>query len=164
MTINKRFTRGRTLAAAVLFGAGALAALSSAHAIYNPPIRMSPQGVEYMAGGIGSEEAEFMEMVAPRWAATLAFGVKGGRPADFAAEVKVLVRDTASGKPVLDVRSSGPFLVARLAPGSYTVEAALAGQAMTQPLAVREGGAARVDFVWPSMPAPSLTAGARAPS
>lgn len=49
-------------------------------------------------GGIGSEGAAFMETVAPRWAATLAFGVKDGKPPDFAAEVKMQVCDAGSGK------------------------------------------------------------------
>lgn len=159
---RQRLAAGLTM---LLVGTAGLGLVSKAHAIYNPPIRMSQQGVEYMAGGIGSEEAEFMETVAPRWAATLAFGVKDGKPADFAAEVKVLVRETASGKTVLDVTSAGPFLVARLDPGAYTVEATLDGQSMTQPLTVPEHDGARVQFVWPSLPATGhVASGPRAPS
>jgi hypothetical protein len=131
----------------LLAGAAGLGLAWPAHALYNPPIRMA-QGIEYMSGGVGSEEAAFMEMVAPRWAATLAFGVKGGKPADFGAEVKVQVRDAASGSAVLDVSSTGPFMMLRLAPGSYQVEVTLAGQTVTQPLTVQPGEASRAQFEW----------------
>ena len=84
---------------AVLCG-GALFAALSAHAVVNPPIHMT-HGVEYMSGGIGSDEAQFMETVSPRWAATLEFAVKDHARADFAADVRVTVRDP-NGRAVLD--------------------------------------------------------------
>ena len=91
---------------AVLCG-GALFAALSAHAVDNPPIHMT-HGVEYMSGGIGSDEAQFMETVSPRWPATLEFAVKDHTRADFAADVRVTVRDQ-SGRAVLDnVLATGP--------------------------------------------------------
>jgi hypothetical protein len=74
-------------------GAALLAALSAAHAVPNPPIYMS-HGVEYMSGGIGKDEAELMETVSPRWAATFEFATKDRKGADFAANVRVTVRDS----------------------------------------------------------------------
>ena len=132
----------------VLCSAVLLAALSAAHAVPNPPIHMA-HGVEYMSGGIGKDEAELMETVSPRWAATFEFATKDRKGADFAANVRVTVRNSR-GTAVLDqVTSAGPFMVARLEPGDYEVEAQLAGQTLKQPLHVVAGGSARATFLFP---------------
>jgi len=134
----------------MLCGAVLLAALSSsAHATVNPPIRMT-HGIEYMSGGIGSDEAKLMETVAPRWPATFEFAIKDHKGAEFASDVRVTVRDS-HGTVLLDnVESAGPFMVARLDPGTYEVEARLRGNTLKQTLQLRPGAPARVAFVWPA--------------
>ena len=128
---------------------GALFAALSAHAVVNPPIHMT-HGVEYMSGGIGSDEAQFMETVSPRWPATLEFAVKDHTRADFAADVRVTVRDP-NGRAVLDnVLATGPFLVARLAPGRYEVEATLSAQTIKQELTVLPSAPAKALLLWPA--------------
>lgn len=144
-----RFTsRMRPAAAAILCSAGLLGALS-AHAITNPPIYMS-NDVEYMSGGIGKDQAAFMETVSPRWAATFEFATKDRKGADFAADVHVTVRDH-SGKALLDnVVSAGPFMVARLEPGDYEVEAQLGGQTLKQTIHVIAGVDTKDTFLFPA--------------
>jgi hypothetical protein len=135
--------------AAMAIGGASLFGAMAAHAIYNPPIHMV-NGVEYMSGGIGTEEAELMETVSPRWPATFEFAVKDGKRADFAADVLVTVRN-ASGEPVLrDIVSNGPMLVARLEAGRYEVEATLGGRTLKQQVDVVQGSASRTVFVWPT--------------
>ena len=143
-------SHARPLAAAMLCGAVLLAALSSsAQAAFNPPIRMT-HGIEYMSGGIGSDEAKLMETVAPRWPATFEFAIKDHKGADFASDVRVTVRD-AQGTVLLDhVASEGPFMVARLDPGTYEVEARLRGNTLKQTLRVLPGAPARMAFLWPA--------------
>ena len=142
-------SRTRPLSAAMLCGAVLLGALSSAHAAVNPPIYMT-HGVEYMSGGIGSDEAQLMETVSPRWPATFEFAIKDRKGADFAAGVHVTVRD-GSGTALLDnVVSGGPFMVARLEPGTYEVEARIGSQTLKQSLNVPQGGPAKATFVWPA--------------
>ena len=139
----------RPLAAALLCGALLLGAFSTAQATVNPPIYMT-HGVEYMSGGIGSDEAQLMETVSPRWPATFEFAVKDHKGADFAADVHITVRDS-SGVALLDnVVSGGPFMVARLEPGNYEVEARIGSQVLKQPLHVLQGAAAKAVFEWPA--------------
>lgn len=139
----------RPLAAALFCGAVLLGALSSAQAAVNPPIYMA-HGIEYMSGGIGSDEARLMETVSPRWPATFEFAVKDSKGADFAANVHVTVRN-GSGVALLDnVVSGGPFMVARLDPGTYEVEARLGSQVLKQQLHVLQGAPAKASFVWPA--------------
>lgn len=133
---------------ALLCSAALLGALS-AHAVTNPPIRMS-NGIEYMSGGIGKAEAELMETVSPRWAATFEFATKDRKGGDFAADVRVTVRDSG-GKPLLDnVLSTGPFMLARLDPGDYQVEAQFGGQSLKQPLHVVAGVDTKAIFLFPA--------------
>ncbi|KQU82797.1 hypothetical protein ASC78_15470 [Variovorax sp. Root318D1] len=154
MTISRNSSshrRSATAAATALCGATLLflAALSSAHATENPPIRMT-HGIEYMSGGIGSDEAQLMRTVAPRWPATFEFAIKDHKGADFASDVRVTIRD-ANGRVLLDhVASEGPFMVARLDPGIYEVEARLRGNTLKQTLHVNAGMPARMAFLWPT--------------
>ena len=137
-------------AAALCTGAVlALAAMGAQAAVYNPPIHIS-HGIEYMSGGIGSDEAELMRVVEPRWPAVYEFSVKDGKGAAFAADVVLTVRD-AQGHVVLDqVHSAGPYLMARLDPGRYTVEAVLAGRKIQREISVRGAGTSvKSVFEWP---------------
>lgn len=134
----------RPLAALAIFGMAA-----SAQALTNPPIRMT-QGIEYMCGGQSKAEAAFMETVSPRWAATLAFAVNRGKPGQFPTDVKVVVRERYSGRPVMEMATGAPMMLARLEPGAYEVEATLAGITLQQPLVVFNGLPSKAVFVWPS--------------
>jgi len=152
MTNSRNSSRSRPRAAATstLCGAALLffAAISSAHATVNPPIRTT-HGIEYMSGGIGSDEAQLMETVSPRWPATFEFAIKDHKGADFASDVRVTVRDS-NGTVLLDhVASEGPFMVARLEPGTYEVEARLRGNTLKQTLQVAPGMPAKMTFLWP---------------
>jgi len=120
-----------------------------AHAVTNPPIRMT-QGIEYMCGGRSPAEAAFMEMVSPRWAATLEFAVNRAKPGRFPGDVKVIVRERYSGQTVMEATTGAPFMLARLAPGAYDIEATLAGLTLEEPLTVFNGFGAKAVFVWPS--------------
>jgi len=128
--------------------------LVQAHAAVavNPPIRMAPEGTEYMCGGSGQAEAAFMDMVSSRWAASFQFAVNAASSGERSrvAGVKLVVRDAYNGYQVLGVMADAPHLLARLSPGSYTVEATLDGLTLIQPLSVVQGRAATATFVWPS--------------
>ncbi|MGJ7509362.1 hypothetical protein [Variovorax sp. GT1P44] len=135
----------RPAAALAIFGA-----LLPSHAMTNPPIRVA-QGIEYMCGGKSSEEAEFMQTVSPRWAATLEFGISRAKPGiTFPSEVKVMVRERYSNRPVMETSTGAPFMLARLDPGAYEVEATMGGVTLRQPLVVFNGMASKAVFMWPS--------------
>jgi len=127
----------------------ALACVGAQATAYNPPIQMA-HGVEYMSGGVGSDEAELMRTIEPRWPAVFEFAVKDGKSADFAAGVVLTVRD-AQGNVLLDsVHATGPYLVARLDPGRYTVDAVLAGQKIQREISVGGPGTSTKNvFEWP---------------
>jgi hypothetical protein len=101
-----------------------------------------------VAGGIGQDEAQQMNAAATKWPLTLAFAERSGRGAEYLADIDVHVRN-AHGDEVLATTSDGPFLLARLAPGRYTVQATVHGDTLTRHVNIQEGRPARVTFIWP---------------
>jgi len=138
--------RWRALLLAVTLGGAAV----GAHALVNPPIRMTAQGIEYMCGGSGAAEAAFMDMVAPQWAARFQFAVNQADGRAAAAGVKLRVRNNYTGEMSFEAFADSPTLLARLTPGSYTVEATLDGLTLITPISVVAGRMAMAQFVWPS--------------
>lgn len=131
---------------AAFFGAASL----PAHAFSNPPIQMA-QGVEYMCGGTSKSEAAFMQMVAPRWAATIELGLNdSSQKSAVPLRARVQVREKYTGRAVMEARSNGPYMLARLDPGAYDVDVTLGGLTLTQSLTVIAGLPARAVFMWPS--------------
>ncbi|MES2530773.1 MAG: hypothetical protein V4636_07040 [Pseudomonadota bacterium] len=137
------------MAVLAVAGAAFMGALSSAHALTNPPIRVA-DGVEYMCGGASKPEMAFMDMVAPRWAAVLEFAVSRSDRGAFPAQVQVSVRDKYTGRQVMRTTADGPFMVARLDPGTYDIEATVSGLTLTQSLTVFDGSSSKTVFQWPS--------------
>jgi hypothetical protein len=122
---------------------------ASAHALTNPPIRVA-EGIEYMCGGRSPAEAAFMETVSPRWAASLHFAVSRAPGGQFPGDVQVRVREHYSGSLVMEASTDAPYMLARLDPGNYDVEATLAGLTLKEPLNVFSGLSSSAAFVWPS--------------
>lgn len=113
-----------------------------------PPIHRSGQ-IEYLSGGIGKDESAAIESASRRWPLTLEFAVKDKQRADFAADVSVVVRDE-NGHSALEALAGGPFLLARLAPGRYAVDATLAGKTLHERVVVQTGHPAKSVFLWPA--------------
>lgn len=111
-----------------------------------PAARTSGQ-VEYLTGGIGADESTAIRQASGQWPLALEFAIKDTQRANFAADVTVRIRD-ALGNEVLQAVSEGPFLLARLAPGSYAVEATLAGQTLYRKVDVKAGKSSREVFLW----------------
>lgn len=131
--------------------AAAPAATASTSASSSAPAlpREHRQGeVVWMSGGIGLDESQAMQQAARDWPLTIEFARRDGARSDYLADVEVLVRD-ARGHEVLGTRAQGPFLMAKLAPGRYTVEAARGDQVLRRDVQIRAGQPARVLMLWP---------------
>lgn len=135
-----------------LFGSTLVAltatAVGSAWADPLPPVHHQG-GVQYLSGGIGKDEARAVQAAAPAWTAVLEFVAHDTRAQadEFLANVSVQVRD-AHQRTVLATVSEGPFVLARLAPGRYEVQATVEGQTLTRALTVPARGSSREVFVW----------------
>lgn len=143
--MRKLFKKSAAVAAmgALLLGTAFAQDMSSL-----PPVHKSG-GVEYLTGGVGSDQSTAIERASKQWPLTLEFAVKDKSHADFAADVNTVVRD-AKGHPVIQVDSAGPFVLAKLKPGRYVVDASLDGKTLHERVLVKPGQHARAVFVWPA--------------
>ena len=114
--------------------------------------RVKTQGaVSYLSGGIGKDEARAVEAAAPKWPAVLEFVVKDKKSTEDAFLANVSVRITNPARhTVLATVSDGPFVLARLQPGRYRVEATVDGKTLTRSMHVAATGSTREVFVWPA--------------
>ena len=104
--------------------------------------------VEYLSGGIGVDEAKAIDNISQQCPLTLEFAVKDRMKADFVADVNVMVSD-AKGHTALKAIENGPFLLAWLQPGRYTVDATFAGKTLHEKELVKAGQPAKRSFEWP---------------
>lgn len=136
----------RVTAVAAVVGAG----LSFATALFAADASFEPQtqgSVSFVSGGVGLDESERMKQLASQYPLELLF-VSKGNPNQYLNDVKVQIKDSA-GKVVLDTTSRGPFLLAKLAPGRYTISAESEAGAKRQSVQVGTKKQ-RVMFMWPT--------------
>jgi hypothetical protein len=112
MNIHKQVV----LPLSILLAFGTACIAASAQSL---PEAVSTNGVLYMTGGIGQDEANAFMSLAPRYSLRMMFTSANG---SYLADVNVRVAN-ANGKPVLDTRTEGPFLYIMLPAGRYRIVA-----------------------------------------
>jgi hypothetical protein len=111
------------------------------------PPEQTQGGVTYVSGGIGQEESQAFEAAAAQYPLALEFAIKHAPRAEYTANVHVVVTDT-QGTRVLDTHSDGPFLLAKLPAGRYTVTAERHQQTLTRTVHVANHKPTHVMFLW----------------
>lgn len=139
--------RRRRLAGLGLLALGFAAASAAAQEPALPPERT--QGtVTYLTGGVGKEESDAIKKVQGRYPLSLLFVERGGPNAwHYLANVRVTIRD-AAGKTLLEATAEGPFLLAKLPEGRYTVIAEMYGKPITRRADLTQGKRAQLVFEW----------------
>lgn len=102
--------------------------------------------VPFVSGGVGEDERQEIGKLAPDFSLELLFAAKGS-PNEYLADIKVEIKDK-NGKVVLDAVSQGPFLLAKMPPGRYSVSADNAGAVKQQTIQVAGAKPHRVVFIW----------------
>jgi len=127
----------------LVFAAAALWAIAQAAA---DPLKVETRGeARYVSGGVGEEERLALAAMRGDFNLQLLFAVK--RAGNYLADVEITVLD-AGNNVVLSARSEGPFFLARLAPGTYTVAARYGDVAQSRSTTVRGAGRAELAFYW----------------
>ena len=131
---------------AALIAAGISVPLSlAASAMASPEVQQ--QGVvSFVSGGVGEDELQEIKKLSPGYPLELLFVTKG-EPQEYLADVKVQIKDK-DGKIVLDTMSQGPFLLAKMLPGKYTISADHDGTVKRQIVQVAGAKTHRIVFVW----------------
>jgi len=106
----------------------------------------SQGSVSFVSGGVGEDQSQTFKSMARDYPLELMFVTKGS-PNRYLADVKVQIKDK-SGNVVLDTTSNGPFLLAKVPPGKYTITAESEGGVKRQTVQVGGGKTQRAVFVW----------------
>lgn len=102
--------------------------------------------VTYVSGGIGSCESQEMRRIAKDYQLELVFVQKTAMTESFLANIPVEIIDKR-GSYMLDTVTKGPFLLAKLPNGRYSVIATFNGETKTHPISITSKHQ-RVVFVW----------------
>ncbi|MEW5710527.1 MAG: carboxypeptidase-like regulatory domain-containing protein [Pseudomonadota bacterium] len=130
-----------------LLALGIVAASAAAQEFALPPER-SKGSVTYLTGGVGKEESDAIKRVQDRYPLSLLFVERGGPNTwHYLANVRVTIKD-AAGKTLLETAAEGPFLLARLPEGRYTVIAEMYGKPVTRRADLTGGKRAQLVFEW----------------
>ena len=100
--------------------------------------------VPYMSGGAGADARQ--ELLAKERDYNLKIIVADTSGAYLAA-VQVVI-ESARKERVLDTTMDGPILLAKLAPGTYTIRATSDAKTLTRTVTIAAQGLRQVDFRW----------------
>ena len=102
--------------------------------------------VSFVSGGVGEDEVQEIKSLVRDYPLELMFVTKAPRNR-YLSGVKVEIKDK-DGKTVLDTESRGPYLLAKMPPGRYTISAASQGISKRQTVQIAQGKSQRAVFVW----------------
>ncbi|MDP2625862.1 MAG: carboxypeptidase-like regulatory domain-containing protein [Candidatus Rokubacteria bacterium] len=100
--------------------------------------------VPYISGGAGADERQ--ELLAKERDYNLKIIVADTSGA-YLANVQVVI-ESARKERVLDTTMDGPILLAKLAPGTYTIRATSDAKTLTRTVIIAAQGLRQVDFRW----------------
>lgn len=109
-------------------------------------VKQSNAGIRYASGGVGETEDNAFRKAASDYSLNLLFTTEQGR---YMAGVKTVVKKK-NGTEILSTVSDGPWLLAELPPGAYTVEASAEGKSFTRKVDVKKGKPTKVILRWPA--------------
>jgi hypothetical protein len=134
--IVSRFAIAAALAAGVATGA---------HAQSDGLPAATQQGaVSFVSGGVGLDESTAFQHAESTWPLALRFTGPGG---EFLSDVHVRIAD-AKGAEVLKTDARGPYMLVKLPPGRYMVQASYQGKDSTRSVTVSAKGGAKAAFTW----------------
>jgi hypothetical protein len=118
----------------------------------SPPVAtpVTQNGVAYITGGVGQDEAEAIRAVSRQYSLRITFVIKSGQ---YLSDVAVEIVG-ASGTPDLNIRTQGPFLFVSLPSGIYQVSAHAGRASETRVISIAQTKDLSVQFNIPIAEAP----------
>ena len=124
-----------------------LAMLGTAHAASAAENVVTQKNVSFVSGGVALDSRERLQAQEKEFNLKLVFTLVEG---NYLADISVRIADTA-GKTLIEHVADGPFFMARLPVGTYSVAVAYEGNAQNR--MVKVGGGLRTEhFRWRSNP------------
>lgn len=113
-----------------------------------PPVQTQGQA-QFLSGGIGKDETDAIKRAAGSWPLVLEFAqLSGGRGA-YLSDAKVVIKD-AAGTTVLETVADGPYMLVKLPPGKYAVEAVYQSKTLRREASLQKGQSRTISLLWPA--------------
>lgn len=106
------------------------------------------QGIEYISGGIGSEESDAMLALGKKWPLVLEFSQDHPQRPLWVADVTVKILDQKKNV-VFEALSDGPIMLLKMTAGKYDAEYTFEGKVLKRSLVVEEDKFQKQSVVWP---------------
>jgi hypothetical protein len=101
--------------------------------------------VPFVTGGTGADERADLQAKEKDYNLKIVAAATSG---DYVADVWVVI-ESAAKKSVLETKMDGPILLAKLAPGTYTIKATYGPSTQTRTVSVPAQGLREAGFRWP---------------
>ena len=111
-----------------------------------PPVQSQGQ-IEFLTGGIGQDESQAILQEGKKWPLMLELAKGGTSRAVYISDVQVIIKD-ASGIIVLETITNGPYLLAKLPPGKYTLDATYKGDTLHRNIILQKEHK-KISLLWP---------------
>ena len=134
--------------AQILIAAVTLTVSSGSFAQADIPESKNYQGIQYITGGIGSEESEAMLELGKKWPLVLEFSQAHPQRPLWVADVTVKIIDQKK-KVVFDAMSDGPILLVDLAPGNYELQLSFEGKPLKRTVKIEQNKSVKLSITWP---------------
>lgn len=132
-----------------ILSAPAFAQVNSSSSTVNvslPPVQSQGQ-TEYLTGGIGEEESRAILKEGSSWPLMLELAQADTPRAAFISDVLVTIKD-GSGNTVLETVTEGPYLLVKLPPGKYSLDATYESTKRHRDLSIQKGGSKKITLLW----------------
>lgn len=109
------------------------------------PAPQTQNGITYLSGGIGQDEAKAMKSEVKHY--PLSIVLSEGKHDAYVAGARVTIADKA-GKVLLDSVAAGPIMLVKLPEGHYRITASADGKTQHRSVLVKAKGERQVVFHW----------------
>lgn len=133
---------------ALLFSALFVVGISTCLAQADIPESQNYQGIQYITGGIGSEESDAIIELGKKWPLTLEFSQDHPQRSLWVADVAVKITNEKQ-KVIFNVMSEGPILLINLEPGTYNMEFVFEKRPLKRKIKIEEGKSQKLPIAWP---------------
>lgn len=106
-------------------------------------------GIPYITGGIGSDEASVFKEQRRQFPLSLNFGQEVGDRTAYAADVQVVIRDS-DDQTIFNINSEGPYCLIDLEPGDYELHATYMGHTESRKITIKPDDPIELNIRWPS--------------
>jgi hypothetical protein len=112
------------------------------------PESQNYEGIQYITGGIGSEESDAIIELGKKWPLTLEFSQDHPQRSLWVADVNVKITNQKR-KVIFNAMSEGPIILINLEPGNYEMEATFEKRPLKRKIKIEEGQSLKLPIAWP---------------